>query len=748
MRVSGCTTAIVVGLLLLPVASADTTTQITLYNLTSENVSKVDIHVGRGVLITDMVPNPVFPPFSSSSSLPATRMSLRDGILAPNASITATLTLNKDQAQITRYVLTHGTNGEGTSIIPYSIVPVNDTTGAHITLTGITATQLQAAKVLEPAPWAAGPPPVINAASKTVELNGMPSINSGETVRLQVHVSGNVANVKLEQFKWTPSNETTSTKYVFAYPFEPSDTVTVFCTEPISGVEPNPPLPMTNVSGLGTGTVELSGATVAPGNGVGDAFGTTHFHSDADELSCGVAWSQPIQPDADVSDWCFPYAPRAEDRSAILSCAPREEVVWWDNRTDAAVNDLASVAFTQNNEYLYIANTLWVDPDPVSLPFYEIAIDYAPGGLGVWHDPNGALNDPGHCSVFTDRACTSDADCHFCEISQEPAPSTRVRTCGSGCDFVIGDICDTSQICLELGSEGLKQNIGLNASPTARVDYLFVYDLSLWLIAAGDPVLLLQPGAVVDPNPWDPVLGCAPDFIDDTTVCDFPLIVNPGTGGSSPGVTEVAIPWSAFGCTGCPDACSCPGFGPGQEFRFTMTVARGSLTLDFTPDGAHEDVMSEPLAGATTTSTNSCGGFGIVTTDCELADASTDALVPRSPNLPHEATPGGRVVGLAVTKNAAPSITLDWFGSCSSADTDYGVYEGNIGTWHSHARVTGLCTTSGLTTITLNAGPGDHYYLVVPTDGVTEGSYGLDSDSVERPVGESTCATQALGQCP
>jgi hypothetical protein len=748
MTVPGCTVATVVVLLLVPAAIADTTTQITLYNLTGEDVSEIEIRVGANVSITDMVPNPVFPPFGSSSHLPSNRVILTDGALAPNESITATLTLNKDRAQITRYVLTHGTIVEGTSIIPYTIVPVDDTTGAHVTLTGITETQLQAAKVLAPPTWAAGPAPVVDAATRTIELNGMPAIDAGETVRLQVHVSDNVEDVKVERFRWTPSNKTTSTRYVLGPVFEPSGTVTAFCTEPISGVEPDPPLPMTNVSGLGTGTVQLSGATVAVGNGVGDAFGATHFHSNADELDCGVAWSHPIQADSDVSEWCFPYAPRAEDGSAILSCAPREEVVWWDDRTDAAVNDLGSVAFTQDDDHFYIANTLWADPDPLSLPFYEIAIDYAPGGLGVWHDPNGVLTDPGHCSVFTDRACTSDADCHFCQISQEPSPSTRVRTCGSGCDPDIGDFCDTNQTCVDLGSEGLKQKIGLNASPTATPDYLIVYDLSLWLISAGDPVMLMQPGAVVDPNPWDPVLGCPPDFNGDTTVCDFPLIINPGTGSSSFGVTELAIPWSAFGCTGCPDACSCPDFGPGRDFRFTMTVARGSLTLDFTPDGAVEDVMSEAAAGTTTTTTNSCGGFGVVTTDCELADGSMDALVPRSPSLPHESVPGGRVVGLTVTQNAAPSITLDWFGSCSVADTDYEVYEGNVGDWYSHARVTGLCTTGGLTSATLNTGPEDHYYLVVPTDGVTEGSYGMDSGSVERPVGESTCAAQALGACP
>jgi hypothetical protein len=35
---------------------------------------------------------------------------------------------------------------------------------------------------------------------------------------------------------------------------------------------------------------------------------------------------------------------------------------------------------------------------------------------------------------------------------------------------------------------------------------------------------------------------------------------------------------------------------------------------------------------------------------------------------------------LTATK-AVASIKLDWFPSCSPADTDYEVYEGTIGTW-------------------------------------------------------------------
>ncbi|HXV76938.1 MAG TPA: hypothetical protein VD788_11545 [Candidatus Polarisedimenticolaceae bacterium] len=485
--------------------------------------------------------------------------------------------------------------------------------------------------------------------------------------------------------------------------------------------------------------------------------------------------------DASLRDWCVgafsntaPGGGRQEDTGIALTCGncsansglaceqssdcpsgqscvnvtSRTEIAWWDDRTDGAVNDLATVAITQDMTNLYIAAELWVDPDPVSLPFGQIAIDHAPGGLGSWHDPSGMLRRPGHCSLSTDRACARDEDCHFCQLSTEPLPSTRVRACGSGCDPDINDVCLTNETCVDLGAGGPQSAAGFHASPIGFPDHLVLFDFSLWLIGAGDAVLLMQPGSVVDPNPWDPVLGCAPDFAGDTTACDFPPAVNPGASGGSggpPGSVEVAIPWSAFGCTGCPGACSCPGFGPGQPFRFSMIVARGTLTLDFAPDGALEDVVSEAVAGTTTTSTNSCAGFGIGNTSCET-DGSLDAFVPRTPVLPHETPPGGRVVQLTMSKAAGSSINLDWFPSCSADDVDYEVYEGMLGNWYSHQPVVGFCMTGG-TSATFDPSAGSSYYLVVPTNGVTEGSYGT-STAGERPVGAMPCAAQVLGSCP
>jgi hypothetical protein len=302
-----------------------------------------------------------------------------------------------------------------------------------------------------------------------------------------------------------------------------------------------------------------------------------------------------------------------------------------------------------------------------------------------------------------------------------------------------------------MGAGGMKPFEGRYSNPGSAADFLVLFDFSLWLISAGDGVLLMQPGWTILPDsPWDPVTGCTPDFVGDNDWCDFPPSVNPGASGGSggpPGSVEVAIPWSAFaGCTGCP-----PGFGPGVDFRFTMTILRGTLTLDFTPDGAIEDVLSEVVSGTTTLTPDGCNfADKIDNTACEIAEkhGSVDAYLPLQPPLTHELGVGGRAGTLLIDKAGGSSIELDWGTSCAVGDTAYAVYEGTVGNWYSHSPLTGLCPNGGGTSATFVPAAGDTYYLVVPTAGTSEGSYGEDSSSTERPVSAAACApSQVLGIC-
>jgi hypothetical protein len=120
------------------------------------------------------------------------------------------------------------------------------------------------------------------------------------------------------------------------------------------------------------------------------------------------------------------------------------------------------------------------------------------------------------------------------------------------------------------------------------------------------------------------------------------------------------------------------------------------------------------------------------------------AFVPAAGAVPDSgATPG---VPLTVSL-AAGSLTLSWGSSCATSDTDYEVYEGTLGTYYSHASK--LCTTGGATTATIAAPVTSTYYLVVPKNAVSEGSYGQASGGAEVPPGASACLPQVIAlACP
>lgn len=93
------------------------------------------------------------------------------------------------------------------------------------------------------------------------------------------------------------------------------------------------------------------------------------------------------------------------------------------------------------------------------------------------------------------------------------------------------------------------------------------------------------------------------------------------------------------------------------------------------------------------------------------------------------------------------TLTLSWDTSCSLSDHDYEIYEGSIGSNYSHTQK--LCTTGGATSISFAEPVGSVYYLVVPKNAVSEGSYGRNSSGVERPQGLIACLPQqAALTCP
>jgi len=127
----------------------------------------------------------------------------------------------------------------------------------------------------------------------------------------------------------------------------------------------------------------------------------------------------------------------------------------------------------------------------------------------------------------------------------------------------------------------------------------------------------------------------------------------------------------------------------------------------------------------------------------------TQVYTQRPSGPPAGATPDGTdVPGQQLIVGRSPStgqVTLTWGGSCSVGDDDYAVYGGQLGNIGEHSPV--VCSTLGTTTHTHMPDPEDSYYLIVPNNGVAEGSYGQDSVGISREQGPDACYPQNAGAC-
>ena len=89
-------------------------------------------------------------------------------------------------------------------------------------------------------------------------------------------------------------------------------------------------------------------------------------------------------------------------------------------------------------------------------------------------------------------------------------------------------------------------------------------------------------------------------------------------------------------------------------------------------------------------------------------------------------------------------LVLSWSTACGPA-MDYAVYEGELGLPGSALPLT--CSTGGLTSATLTPNVGGRFYLVVPQNAGSEGSYGKTSAGIERDPAATACAVQSIGAC-
>jgi hypothetical protein len=211
-------------------------------------------------------------------------------------------------------------------------------------------------------------------------------------------------------------------------------------------------------------------------------------------------------------------------------------------------------------------------------------------------------------------------------------------------------------------------------------------------------------------NTWSPNAPVSPPFDSfvgwpqQNKIGDYYTIISDGTGADAAYAATFNGEQDVYSIRLFPD-CN----GNGQSDVVDVATSSADCNLNMIPDECEEDV--------------DCGAAGAV------ADGKT---VPGTP--------------LAIEKVAGSDIRLTWSASCLIGDTDYGVYEGNLGSFTSHTPR--LCTTGGETAVDLVPATASSYYLIVPRNQTHEGSYGRNGDLVARPQGPIACAPQEAGSCP
>jgi len=133
--------------------------------------------------------------------------------------------------------------------------------------------------------------------------------------------------------------------------------------------------------------------------------------------------------------------------------------------------------------------------------------------------------------------------------------------------------------------------------------------------------------------------------------------------------------------------------------------------------------------------------------DLVLGRCSGVSVLMSQPVTPAGGVPDGDAVpGSPLTVDLDPTgrVILSWNPSCQAADSDYGIYEGMLGDFASHTAR--LCSTGGATTATFSASSAA-YFLVVPSNGDREGSYGNDSSGAPRSPAVDACLAQEVAAC-
>lgn len=182
----------------------------------------------------------------------------------------------------------------------------------------------------------------------------------------------------------------------------------------------------------------------------------------------------------------------------------------------------------------------------------------------------------------------------------------------------------------------------------------------------------------------------------------------------------------------------------GSDYDTILSIWSGGCGA-LVPEGCNDDAPGSPQSSLTFPA-----GKGI-TYHIRIAAYNGDGgvshfslqFLPDSGHVPDGSLYPGQPLDVVTTPGG--DVQLSWGPSCLPTDTDYAVYEGQLGSYYSHMPV--LCSSGGAMSVSFRPAPFDTYYLVVPRNVWQEGSHGLTSWGAERPVGPSTCLGQSIGQC-
>jgi uncharacterized repeat protein (TIGR01451 family) len=176
-----------------------------------------------------------------------------------------------------------------------------------------------------------------------------------------------------------------------------------------------------------------------------------------------------------------------------------------------------------------------------------------------------------------------------------------------------------------------------------------------------------------------------------------------------------------------------------SEGSLGSTAGSGDISelVDLQPDGWADYLLTCDTAPVANT---------IINTVTVAAPAGVTDPSPRNNEASDVNILGAGSLGstLLLDRNGS-EIALSWGASCVTTDSDYAVYQGTLGDYSSHQPIT--CSTGGTVGFSVSPPSASAYYLVVPSNLFTEGSYGPAAAGAERPASAAPCLPQGVGTC-